>query len=168
MLTPYWVPGQAWPRFGSVLKCVAPQSVKSGSALKLPPTQQGARLRRLRGFVTNEGNYRRLLLTSCRRVALAIWLQLRSFPSRIVFLRSKRLDQGLAYGPLFDPLQQSDVLDKRTHARILDTQSLKENMKWMTPLECWVFLEGWTRGEEYGRNDIPQKENQGNQQVLPR
>lgn len=128
------------------------EPTKSLASQKYPLPGQRGRLRKLKEFLTNERSYRHLLLRHYGQVAHAIWLQFRSLPLRIVFLWSKNLDHFPAYGPLFDLSQQFLALNKQTQARISDTQYLMGKMKWPTPLDCWFFLEGWKRGEEFGRN----------------
>ncbi len=80
-------------------------------------------------------------------------LELRSLPRRIQFLRQNNLDHVLLFGRMFEvgPPQYLRA-NKRTSARIADTRSLEENLPWVTVVDRFLFLEGWTRGYEYGSN----------------
>jgi len=87
------------------------------------------------------------------RLAYAIWSELRSLPPRIAFLRSNRLDQVLTFGKAFEVRPGQRPLPNRcTHARILDTRSLQETLRWVTVVDRYLFLEGWSRGFEFGRS----------------
>jgi hypothetical protein len=82
------------------------------------------------------------------------WLELRSLPQRIVFLQQNNLDRVLLFGKMFEAGRtQPPLPNKRTNARIADTQSLKERLPWTTVVDHFLFLEGWSRGYEQKSND---------------
>jgi hypothetical protein len=99
------------------------------------------------------------------------WLEVRSLPQRIEYLRRNSLDRVLLFGKMFEAgpvgfLQRN----MRTSARIADTQSLKERFPWATVVDCSLFLDGWSKGYEYGSGalaHVPYDSRTQQMQTLP-
>jgi hypothetical protein len=60
--------------------------------------------------------------------------------------------------------------NKRTNARIVDIRSLEERLPWTTVVDRYLFLEGWSKGYEYG-SSVPARASYGSDtrqtQTLP-
>jgi hypothetical protein len=81
----------------------------------------------------------------------SVWLEIRSLPRRTLFLWQNNLHRILLFGKMFESGPTQSLLpNKRTNARIADTQSLRANLPWTTVVDHFLFLEGWSRGYEYG------------------
>jgi hypothetical protein len=109
------------------------------------PSKLSAGWRRIRAFVHWVASF----------PLRSTWLEVRSLPQRIEYLRRNSLDRVLLFGKMFEAgptglLQRN----KRTSARIADTRSLKERLPWTTVVDCSLFLEGWSRGYEYGSDAL--------------
>jgi hypothetical protein len=77
--------------------------------------------------------------------------EIRSLVPRIGYIRSYKLDQFLRFGKMVEVRpDQSLAPNRRTHARIRDTQLLQQNLPWVTVVDCHLFLEGWNKGYEFG------------------
>jgi hypothetical protein len=90
--------------------------------------------------------------TYARLAVDAIRSDLRSLVPRIRYTRFHKLDQFLRFGKMVE-VQPDQTLapNKRTHARIRDTQLLQKNLPWVTAVDCHLYLEGWNRGYEFAR-----------------
>jgi hypothetical protein len=83
--------------------------------------------------------------------ANAIWYAINSLVPRIRYIQSNKLDQYLRFGKEVEVRpDQTLAPNKRTHARIRDTQLLQKNLPWVSMVDCHLFLEGWTQGCEFG------------------
>jgi len=87
-----------------------------------------------------------------RLVVNAIRSQMRSLVPRIEYIRFHKLDQFLRFGKMVE-VRPDQTLEpnRRTNARIRDTQLLQKNLPWVTVVDCHLFLEGWNRGYEFAQ-----------------
>ncbi len=126
---------------------------RSLSVLSLPRSATNVRSGKLMVALWRVRTGARRTLAWSSQLACAIWSELRTLPSRIALLRSNRLDQVLVFGKAFELHQgQPPPPNRCTHARIQDTQSLRETLPWVTVVDRFLFLEGWNRGFEFGRS----------------
>lgn len=89
-----------------------------------------------------------------------MWLKIRILPRRIGFQQQDNLHLSFLFVKIFESGPTQSLLpNRRTSARIADTRSLKEKIPWTTVVDHLLFLEGWSRRNEYGSrthlNDIP-------------
>ena len=100
-------------------------------------------------FYCRRNQWRRSLRSLNRHVR-TIWLEIRSLLPRIQASKSKMLVEGLQVGNSLERDRAGNpILSKSTNARIHDIRLLGQANPWLSPMDCWLFLQGWEKGSEW-------------------
>lgn len=77
-------------------------------------------------------------------------LELRSFYHRIRLLLQRGDIRYLQMGPLYEQVSLGHLVQNiRTQSRTQDMQTLHDDLPWLSPEDCHLFLLGWDAGERY-------------------